>query len=865
MFLCCHPFLICALFFTPSLTLILSQKSSLSPTIQDLMFFLFRIDRLQDYNGEQEKQKEKKQMSNFPQNKKVFLIGEPLYHPTLLKLKEKDPALDMKVLSPEEVISLLSFHYVKDPIPYLLSFGKYDYSRAKKLAKILPIYERGSLEELDTLVKNLDEKGYLAYDPLGKKKLENKAIYLFEDDEDRELKALFDRNHISYSLLHLRDLPMETHPLSFPIYLFKDKFLQYFYLFADLRKRIVNDKEKAEDFTLIGNSNDVYYLSFFSKIFKIPFALTLSSPILTDSQVKQAIRLCYEKNRFEDLLASAPREGSPLSLVKEKVITYGLDKLPFESAYASLMEIISSYGIGNTLSEEGIPFSSSLVLKDKKIILTDFVYNSFYKVYSDDNIFPDKELERIQVNTSYDLTALDKRKKENYLSLANIISASRVKIHLQDKIYPSQFLAEKGLKEVEKEVDDEGCYTEEAKNLLLSYLKDRDHAVKGDGYRTFDPSFTPIQEKREHQVSVTDFSIYADCPFKFYLDRILHVEGYDPNRDVYPMALGNLTHRVMEDIYSPDYDYEKEFEKGKVDFYLTYKSNHSEVPASATTYLEVVKFHFKDFVDVIRSQRENNKLTGEKREAPITLQLQDSKGNYKPIKGRIDKIVYSNGNNDNYYTIVDYKSGHEAFHPKEVFLGKSLQLPLYWLAIKGKDELTQSGRFGGFGIQRIYNSTYPMDGDLYDEKGYQTVIKISGVVSLIPDYLENFDSSTFETKNDGTQDLTSTNKAKYVLLRYFYYPDAPDSPLSKTLDYTYDEMIEDAIKSAGEILTGIGESKYPIHPLCVTKQIRSDSLPCQYCPYRNICYRRLEDVNHRYDDIQSKFNREKESDDGDTL
>ncbi len=809
-------------------------------------------------------------MALFPTDKKVFLIADHLFAPALLKLKEKDPTLDLKVLDREEVISLLSFHYVKDPLPYLLSLGKYDYSRAKKLAKILPVYEEGKDEELDSYRKDLEEKGYLAFDPLGKRKLENKAIYLFERDEDYELRSLFERNHISYSLLHKEDLPLESHPLSFPVYLFKDKFLQYFYLFADLRKRIVFGKEKAEDFAFVGDPDDVYYLSFFSSLFHLPFSLSVKTPLLTDKAVKEAIKESYEKQSFTPLLSLTPEEDSPLALVQTQIKTYGLEKLSFASAYSSLIEILASFSLNNSLNETGIPFSSSLRLDNKKTILTNFVYGTFYKVYADDNIFADKKLKEIHVNTSYYLTALDKRKKETYLSLANIVSASRVKIHLQDKIYPSPFVEEFSLPEVEKEIEEEGCYTDEAKNLLLSYLKDRDHAKKGDGYRTFDPSFTPIKTKKEHQVSVTDFSIYADCPFKFYLDRILHIENYDPNQDCYPMALGNLTHRVMENIYSDTYDFEEAFKSGTEDFYKTYQNNNAEVPPSSEVYLAIVKVHLKDFAFTIRSQRDKNHLIGERREVPITLSLNSSDGKRGKIKGRIDKILYSQGHHDTYYTIVDYKSGKEFFNPEEVFLGKSLQLPLYVLALKEKEneEYTNNATFGGFGIQHIYAKTYPMDNKVYDEKGYRNTIKISGILRADTDYLDGFDTSSLKKNDEGKiVDIQKVNGADYVTLRYFYYPNSLEaSSIAGNIDYTYEEMMDDAKTSAGKILSGIEKAEYPIHPLSVTKTIKSDKLPCRFCAFRNICYRRKEDINNRYPDVVEKFSSDEEDEEnGDTL
>ncbi len=58
----------------------------------------------------------------------------------------------------------------------------------------------------------------------------------------------------------------------------------------------------------------------------------------------------------------------------------------------------------------------------------------------------------------------------------------------------------------------------------------------------------PLSEAPSSSISVTEFSQYLDCPFRYYLQRVLRMESYDAFKTEWDaMEFGNLAHWVLEE------------------------------------------------------------------------------------------------------------------------------------------------------------------------------------------------------------------------------------------------------------------------------------------------------------------------------
>jgi ATP-dependent helicase/DNAse subunit B len=213
---------------------------------------------------------------------------------------------------------------------------------------------------------------------------------------------------------------------------------------------------------------------------------------------------------------------------------------------------------------------------DSLIYVTNFEHDVFYKTYDDTNIYTDAKLSLLGVNPSYVLTKLDRRKKLNYLSYLNISLASRVKLHLDEKIYESQFIDEMNWDIVSKSINDTGSYTSEAKALLSSKIKDDIFSLPDNEYKDFDHSYKTItaEIKKPDEYSITSLNSYYTCPFLYYLQNILKLDNNDPDDDTYARDFGNFCHHIFENIYAADFDFEKVFQEARNEFIESRKKNN---------------------------------------------------------------------------------------------------------------------------------------------------------------------------------------------------------------------------------------------------------------------------------------------------
>ena len=108
---------------------------------------------------------------NFTKQEKYLIIAQKEYSNLLYHFKEKKPFLDIQIITKSDLLNLLSFSYQKDPIPYLLSKEKYDYSTIKKILNILRIGDIKNVDKFEEIYEDLSKNGYIKSDLLCKTKI----------------------------------------------------------------------------------------------------------------------------------------------------------------------------------------------------------------------------------------------------------------------------------------------------------------------------------------------------------------------------------------------------------------------------------------------------------------------------------------------------------------------------------------------------------------------------------------------------------------------------------------------------------------------------------------------------------------------
>ena len=812
--------------------------------------------------------------------KKMLIVTEHEYDVILFSFKEKNPFASIKIIHPDQFISLLSYSYKKDPIPYLLTLG-YDFAHAFKVMRILIVGELSKNEKLYNLFLDLKNKDYFEINPYGKYEIEHSDLYFFEMDEDIELHALATRNNVSYTNLSIADLKIEMkfpedkkHP---PLFSFKNKFQQFFYIYSDIRARLLNGEDPSKIKIHIFDETDLFYVKLCSSLFGVASYADETHSLMSEKEVSEKLKVFYKNESFE--ISDEEKEVTSLNLLSDVIDYYKLKELPFNKAYSSLIEIITSIVTTSKTDNKGIGVCKDYIIDlNSSTYVTDFTDGSFYEVFTDDNVCSDEELIKMSVNPSYVLTALDRRKKLNYLRYGDIKILSLIEEHLSDHIYSSQFCSEiplyKNIKANRSALNKDGIYTSKAKTLWQGKeLDDAFYYKKYNEFRSYDHHYKKIEgfkaDLDKKTLSVTDLESYISCPFSYLMYFLLPVN----NGDYHSLYYGILVHKIMEHVYDDDFSFDKAFNEGKEAYLNSMKNNNQNFSATEEAYLKIYYHHLKRIVSELRSWKSFSSIKKDFSEQKIEWNLYSEDKTYH-FRGRIDKIIeFGKDNSNSYYYLVDYKSGSESFIIENVRFGRNIQLPLYYYALnenkKLREQLVGDASFGGFGIQQInpdsIKKAYGKDCKLIENVFYKySSFKGVSLSTTNSDYWHLADETAFVDKNGKL--VIDKRSSLYMSTSGSFESSDVGSILGKNeCVYTFNDLIYDAINATLATIKKIEDGIFDIAPTVrgdLSKRPKAIDLSCKYCPYKDICYRNMtEDYNDLSDEVHEYFALEEDFDD----
>lgn len=825
------------------------------------------------------------QSFTFKKDKKILIGANYNYFPFLFSYKNTHPELDIKFITLNELKDKLSFTYLKDPLPYLIKEKRIEYNKAKKYAQLLKASGRNNNPTLKTLYLELIENGYIPIekDSLDLYELNLYNIYLFEDDEDEEIKGLLSSNHLSYDYLHFEDLSFKESSffLNPEIKIFNNKFSQFFYLFASIRNELVSHPEKKDKIgVLINDESDLYYITYFSSLFDIEVMTNISIPFNSIKPIAEKINWIYQNKSFD--FSSEEMNIEELKMLNDIIYQYGLRDIDdFAFAYVNLLEIAKSKNINQATSSKGLMFFNSFNFDENEVYITNFMDDVFFHIYKDNNVLIDAELEKIGANTSYMLTKLDKRMKSNYLKYMNISFLSRVEQHLNDNIYDSPFIDEFNWHQYVKNISDinVGLLTPQAYEIYKAHVFDEASYYKKDQltrsydhhYKHFDDASKLFENKN---LSVSQIKEYVSCPFKYYLSHLIE-QNIDEKHAAWK---GTLIHSVLEDIYLDNYDYDEAFEKGKKAYYKEMEKANYKYDNREKVYLDIVYYWLYPIAMMIRKEKSEMKFVSilkKDYEVPVKYNIYGHL-----FKGSVDKVIFTDAdigseqptNTKKFYTIIDYKSGSHGssnFDPAVAPTGYDIQLPLYYYALEIKEHYSSkyNASFGGMGIRHVYGSTikdaFYKDGVL-NEDILMKNLQIKGL------FINNADFYTSLSK-ENINDKGEIKGNRVIDSSYTYSLDESNNHPFKLkykegeIDYSLEMMIDDVIESVETNINNILNGKFDISPIILDiLNNKDEKLTCSYCPYRDVCYRDLSDARDlKKETIMKKFFSVKEEENND--
>ena len=332
-------------------------------------------------------------------------------------------------------------------------------------------------------------------------------------------------------------------------------------------------------------------------------------------------------------------------------------------------------------------------------------------------------------------------------------------------------------------------------------------------YLTYNNSFTGIDNnkllsklKPELVLSYTSIDNYYHCAFKYYLTNILKLDKYEES---FNTVVGNLFHYILSICFKDDFDFETEYKK-----YIDNLSlNEKEL-----FFMNKLKSELILVINEVKKIHNETGLTELLLEHNITI----DKSSIIPVtfKGFIDKIMYKEKENT-LVSLVDYKTGKADINLYNVIYGLSMQLPIYLYLVE-KSNLFKNLRFTGFYLQKILSNeiSYTPNKSFSEQK--ELNLRLEGYSNSDESILEVFIPDYSDSKFVKSMKMTSNG--------FSYY--------SKVLsDNQINNLIKIVDKNIDEARDSILNGDFSINP----KQIGIEKVGCNFCKFRDICYRKPDD------------------------
>ena len=357
--------------------------------------------------------------------------------------------------------------------------------------------------------------------------------------------------------------------------------------------------------------------------------------------------------------------------------------------------------------------------------------------------------------------------------------------------------------------------------------------TKDISYNTYDNKYKGIDKSLMKERFMDDESLsfsystmkyYFECPFHYYAEKILDLATYE---DSCATRLGSYSHSILEESYKEDFN----FEEASLKFL-----NEGLLNVDSKEY-QKDKFYFLQMNEVLEALINFNKThenESQLKNIECEAHISYVEGNLK-FHGYIDKLLYTEIDNEIYAAIIDYKTGKDFITLDNVSDGFHLQLPSYMFLLS-KYEKFKGKKIHIIGIYLQKVNMIALDNKIDILSQREKSFKLRGYTisdkSLILNLDPSFNKSTYIQSMMTTKDGNFGRYAKIV-----------NEQEEEKLIALVDELIHKAYD-------GVMNAKYDIAP----KKIDNKDQSCAFCKYKDLCFKKHED----YVDLELKEFQKKE-------
>lgn len=451
---------------------------------------------------------------------------------------------------------------------------------------------------------------------------------------------------------------------------------------------------------------------------------------------------------------------------------------------------------------------------------------SFPKIYKDEDYLSDKDKKKIGLLTSLDLNIYEKNKTLKIIHNYRNIKLSYIENNKGEEMYKSSILTD--LKEEESVtdlfnksniynklrlasyLDDYIKFNLKDENLEILYnnYKDIPYLKYDNKYKTVDKELFKKYINNTISLSYTSLDNFYKCQFRYYLNNVLKLEEFEEKFSAY---LGSLFHHVLQNAFTSDFDFDKCFN----DYIKDKEFNNME-----KFFINKLRTDLLLIINVINEQDSEGELNESLYEENI--RIDKSKELNIVFKGFVDKIKYSKI--DKVASIIDYKTGTPVINLNNCYYGLDLQLPIYLYLLKHHKYLYDYD-VAGFYLQHILPKIENYKSGVDYEIDRKTKYKLQGYSNSNVDIISKFDKTYTDSKIITSLKITKSGE---------FYSN------SKILsNEQMDNLVKLVDKKIDEAIEKIEKRDFEINPKVIDKKNG-----CDFCPYKDICYKKEEDIKY---------------------
>lgn len=439
----------------------------------------------------------------------------------------------------------------------------------------------------------------------------------------------------------------------------------------------------------IENVDDSYSFIFkrLSKHYNIPILLPKKRNISTTRIAKRFLELSNSLDSYSEILKCLDNNSIYYNDIFNLIVDYNLEnEKPFDYI-AFFMHKLKNIAYKQEKYNEMVSTNcKDIYSNDDYVFYVGLNLGSVPKTYKDDGYLNDDELIELNISTSI----LKNKNSKNKL-IKKLIETKNIFISYKERAsgeqMPSNIIKELGINPKKKEIKYGFSRQEDDLRLALALSNLNKYKITDnvlEKYKTdhislftYDNKFSGLSNNqvdnmfkdKKLKFSYSSIKRFFACPFSYYCDRILGLDDFESNMAA---RLGTFSHAVLEDSYNSDFNFAESVNKNKEENALDNKD----------------KFYFKMMESVLSSLIEFNRLHEDKTEFNIIKR--EPHFSYENddfiYHGYIDKLLYTEINNEIYAVIIDYKTGKDIISLDNVEDGFNLQLPTYMFLLKSYNE-----------------------------------------------------------------------------------------------------------------------------------------------------------------------------------